>query len=217
MKTVNPRIYVVNDYPEELSWGFGKVFKHVKKIVKKPFKVAKKTAKKVAKVTKKTVKKTAKTVRKNKKLVIGGALLGAGVYAYKTGLLGKLLGGKAVAGKAVGGKALAVAGKAAKGASLLSLGKKALKYATSPAVLTTAAIATGSQICYGDKCYGVSVQQGTDQPEIVLYPVETENQPENQSQQGTKTATQPFESSLIPKALLGALLVGGTIYFMRRK
>jgi len=198
--------------PEELSlFGLSKAFR---KVVKAPVKV---------------VRKTGRWARKHKKLVIGGALLGGGLYAYKAGWLGKAAVGKTI-GKSVG---LKTAKTVALGHTLKKVVKGAGKIATSPLVLTTAAIATKSKICTGDKCYGIEPVY-VDQPyQPYGYYPENQYTPSDylqpyQATQYEATQTKDQKGSSHSEAglslsfltnpyILGALAVGTAILLARRK
>jgi len=198
--------------PEELSlFGLSKAFR---KVVKAPVKV---------------VRKTGRWARKHKKLVIGAALLGGGLYAYKAGWLGKAAVGKTI-GKSVGLKA---AKTVALGHTLKEVVKGAGKVVTSPIFLTTAAIATKSKICTGDKCYGIEPVY-VDQPyyqEGQYYPTDYGYLQPYQATQYAYQATQSKNlqkrrshaeaglslSFLTNPYILGALAVGTVILLTRRK
>jgi len=146
LKAGAPKIVVAQ--PEELSFGFGKVFHHITHPIKHAFHHVTHFAKHTIKVAKHHPFATGA-------LIVGGV----GLYGYhagwfgKTGWLGKHAVGKTV-GKAVAKHAVGHAiGKTVK--KILHAGKEVV---TSPAFITAAAVATGSKICTGDKCYGIDVQ-----------------------------------------------------------
>ncbi len=210
------------ELPPELSWGF-----HFHKLVKKPFHF---------------VKHTIKVAKHHKKLVIGAALIGAGAYAYHAGWLGKTGIGKTLAGHKIG-HALGKTASAVHKISLLHTAKKLLHetghFLTSPAVLTTAAIATGSKICTGKNCYGIEPVQDYPQGSIPYYSdYYSDYYPDNAftdtpslppelpagSSQPQKGSSRPLEagageylSFLKNPYILAGLAVGTLIMLSRRK
>jgi len=121
--------------PEELSFGFGKAFHHAFHSVTH------------------FVKHTIKVAKHHPLATAGLIAAGVGAYGYHAGWFGKHAVGKTV-GKAVAKHAVGHAiGKTVK--KILHAGKEVV---TSPAFITAAAVATGSKICTGDKCYGIEVQ-----------------------------------------------------------
>jgi len=180
--------YRRGELPPELSWGF---HFHFHKLIKKPFHF---------------VKHTIKVAKHHKKLVIGAALIGAGAYAYHAGWLGKTGIGKTLVGHKVGHTVGKVASAVHK-ISLLHTAKKlfheAGHFLTSPAVLTTAAIATGSKICTGKNCYGIEPVQAYPQQSYPQqdYPYYTDN---GTSPYYTELYPEPYSPSLPPPTSKGS-------------
>ena len=224
------------ELPPELSWGF---HFHFHKLVKKPFHFVKHSVKVVGHHAKHYIK----VAKHHKKLLIGAALIGAGAYAYHAGWLGKTGIGKTLAGHKIG-HTLGKTASAVHKISLLHTAKKLLHetghFLTSPAVLTTAAIATGSKICTGKNCYGIEPVQAypqgstpysdyyadyypanafTDTPVSSLPPElpAGSSQPQKGSSRPLEAGAGDYLSFLKNPYILAGLAVGTLIMLSRRK